>query len=132
MITQSCVMRVARPTDNLSAIAEMYEQGLGFRRLGAFEGHAGFDGVMLGHPAHSYHLEFTHHHGETAGRAPTEDNLLVFYVPDENEWQDACNHMEMAGFKEVPALNPYWDIEGRTFEDLDGYRVVIQNRDWNT
>ena len=26
--------------------------------------------------------------------------------------------------------NPYWEIRGRTFEDLDGYRVVLQNSAW--
>jgi hypothetical protein len=25
------------------------------------------------------------------------------------------------------AFNPYWDRSGRTFEDPDGYRVVLQN-----
>jgi len=130
MVNKNSVMRVARPTDNLQVIAKMYEKGLGFSRLGAFENHAGFDGVMLGHPHHTYHLEFTHHQGSKVGKAPTEDNLLVFYVPNENEWQDACNRMENAGFKDVPSFNPYWDTEGRTFEDVDGYRVVIQNRPW--
>jgi len=123
-------MRVARPTDNLTAIAKMYEKGLGFKRLGFFDSHAGFDGVMLGHENHAYHLEFTHQQGTKTGRAPSEDNLLVFYVPDEHQWQNTCNLMENAGFKDVPSCNPYWDTEGRTFEDLDGYRVVIQNRAW--
>ncbi len=27
--------------------------------------------------------------------------------------------------------NPYWDKLGRTFEDPDGYRVVLQNADWH-
>jgi len=130
MIGKSSVMRVARPTDNLAEIAKMYEKGLGFKRLGSFENHAGFDGVMLGHEKHAYHLEFTHQQGTSHGKAPSEDNLLVFYVPDENQWQDACNLMEMAEFKEVPSSNPYWDAEGRTFEDIDGYRVVIQNGAW--
>jgi len=130
MVNKTSVMRVARPTDNLRDIACMYEKGLGFRRLDAFEKHAGFDGVLLGHPHHAYHLEFTHRRGTKVGKAPSQDHLLVFYVPDEYEWQDTCNRMEIAGFKDVPACNPYWDAEGRTFEDLDGYRVVIQNRDW--
>ena len=37
------VMRVARPTDHLSAIASMYEQGLGLTRLVEFVDHQGFD-----------------------------------------------------------------------------------------
>jgi YycE-like N-terminal domain/YycE-like C-terminal domain len=130
MVKKSCVMRVARPTDNLQAIAEMYEKGLGFERLTAFKGHAGFDGVILGHPKHAYHLEFTCQLDTEVGKAPSADNLLVFYLADEHEWQDACNRMENAGFKDVQAGNPYWDAEGRSFEDVDGYRVVIQNRAW--
>jgi len=130
MVSKTSVLRIARPTDNLREITNLYEKGLGFSQLGAFEGHAGFDGVILGHPNHPYHLEFTQRHGVNAGRAPTQDNLLVFYVPDLDEWQDRCNHMEVAGFVDVPAVNPYWDAEGRTFEDPDGYRVVIQNRRW--
>jgi len=124
-------MRVARPTDNLAAIAKMYEKGLGFKRLSFFENHAGFDGVILGHKKHAYHLEFTHQLGTEVGKAPSEDNLLVFYVPDEDQWQNTCNMMEMAGFKDVQSSNPYWDAEGRTFEDIDGYRVVIENQTWD-
>ena len=28
-------------------------------------------------------------------------------------------------------FNPYWDRSGRTFEDPDGYRVVIQRASWS-
>jgi hypothetical protein len=31
------------------------------------------------------------------------------------------------GFTPVKSWNPYWDDRGRSFEDPDGYRVVIQN-----
>src|SRR5262245_48143512 len=48
------VMRVARPTDNLPAIADMYARGLGFTILAQFSDHEGFDGVILGHPRHAY------------------------------------------------------------------------------
>ncbi|ECG3432622.1 VOC family protein, partial [Salmonella enterica subsp. enterica serovar Oranienburg] len=26
--------------------------------------------------------------------------------------------------------NPYWDVNGKTFVDRDGYRVVMQNKAW--
>lgn len=42
MIPKSVVLRVARPTDNLEKITEMYVKGLGFKLLGAFEGHSDF------------------------------------------------------------------------------------------
>lgn len=38
--------------------------------------------------------------------------------------------MLTAGFRAVASLNPYWELHGRTFEDPDGYRVVIQRAAW--
>ena len=35
-------MRVARPTDRLDLVVEMYRSGLGFKRLGSFEDHEWF------------------------------------------------------------------------------------------
>ena len=124
-------LRVARPTDNLQAVAAMYTEGLGLQVIGHFEDHDGFDGIMVGHPHAPYHLEFTAKAGHRAGRAPTEDNLLIFYVPDAEEWQASCDRMEAAGFAPVTAFNPYWDRAGRSFEDLDGYRVVLQRSAWS-
>ncbi len=120
-------LRVARPTDHLDEIAEMYANGLGFERLGSFEDHDGFDGVMLGHKGLGYHFEFTHHRGHRVGRSPTKDSLLVFYIPDEAAWKTRCECMTRGGFVEVQSYNPYWDRHGKTFEDVDGYRVVLQN-----
>jgi GNAT superfamily N-acetyltransferase/extradiol dioxygenase family protein len=124
------ILRVARPTDNLPALRRFYCDGLGLQQLSSFTAHNGFDGLMLGHPQAPYHLEFTHQPGHTVGRAPTADNLLVFYLPDAAEWQAAVQRMEAAGFAPVPAYNPYWDAQGRTFEDPDGYRVVLQQAAW--
>jgi hypothetical protein len=103
---------------------------LGFEVLGRFEDHEGFDGVMLGRKGAPYHLEFTLRRGHGAGRAPTEDNLLVFYLPDREEWEHAVARMEELGVEAVTAFNPYWDRRGKTFEDPDGYRVVLQNAEW--
>ena len=80
-------LRIARPSDNLSAVVQFYRDGLGFQVLYEFHDHDGFDGVMLGHQGAGYHLEFTRKAGHAAGRAPTADNLLVFYLPDPGEWQ---------------------------------------------
>lgn len=38
--------------------------------------------------------------------------------------------MRDAGFDPVPSFNPYWDMSGVTFEDPDGYRVVLQRDAW--
>lgn len=131
MIPTTAIMRVARPTDNLAEITRMYVEGLGFELLGEFKGHNGFDGSIIGHPKHLYHLEFTHHQGTKVGKAPTQDNLLVFYIPENSTWLSCTKKTEKAGFIPVPAYNDYWDVVGKTFEDIDGYRVVLQNRAWS-
>jgi hypothetical protein len=38
--------------------------------------------------------------------------------------------MLAAGFRQVTSFNPYWDVRGRTYEDEDGYRIVLQNAEW--
>ena len=124
-------LRVARPTDNLHAVATMYAEGLEMQVIGHFEDHDGFDGIMLGLPNGPYHLEFTSRSGHTAGTAPTKDNLLVFYIPTTEDWLASCARMEAAGFDPVTSFNPYWDQRGRTFEDPDGYRVVLQGGAWD-
>ena len=88
-------MRVARATDHIKEIVAFYRDGLGFEVIGSFTEHDGFDGVMLGHPGAQYHLEFTCQQGVTAGRAPTEENLLVFYLPDAGEWQTAVQRIQI-------------------------------------
>jgi catechol 2,3-dioxygenase-like lactoylglutathione lyase family enzyme len=123
-------LRVALPTDRLVEVVRFYQDGLGLERLDSFEDHEGFDGVMLGLPGAPYHLEFTRQHGHRAGRAPSADNLLVFYLPDAQEWRSAVDRMLAAGYASVPSFNPYWDRSGRTFEDPDGHRVVLQNAAW--
>jgi hypothetical protein len=77
-------------------------------------------------------LEFTCKRGHNPGLAPTQDNLLVFYLPDNTEWQAAVDRMVAHGYEPTASFNPYWDISGRTFEDPDGYRVVLQNGSWST
>ena len=74
--------------------------------------------------------KFSVQRGHTVGRAPTQDNLVVFYLPEPEDWEAAVSRMRRAGFKPVPSYNPYWDIMGATFEDADGYRVVFQRAHW--
>jgi catechol 2,3-dioxygenase-like lactoylglutathione lyase family enzyme len=123
-------LRVARPTDHLDEVTRFYRDGLGFEVIASFTGHDGFDGVMLGHRGQGYHFEFTHRAGHVEGRAPSNDHLLVFYLPDDAEWEAAVDRMRAHGYAPVPAFNPYWDAHGQTFEDPDGYRVVLQHKAW--
>jgi hypothetical protein len=112
------------------SVVKFYRDGLGFEMLYEFQDHEGFDGVILGHKEAGYHLEFTRKRGHAAGRAPTSENLLVFYIPVKTEWQRVLQRLECLGYQTVQAFNPYWDVRGKTFEDPDGYRVVLQNASW--
>jgi len=123
-------LRIARPSDDLAGLVHFYRDGLGLDVIGEFKNHDGFDGVMLGRKGAAFHLEFTRKAGHEAGKAPTEDNLLVFYVPDVQERKTAVARLERIGCKPVKAFNPYWDRHGKTFEDPEGYRVVLQNAAW--
>ncbi|MAN46646.1 MAG: VOC family protein [Alphaproteobacteria bacterium] len=129
-LLKSRKLRVARPTDNLEALLPFYCTGLGFEVLGSFRDHSGIDGIMLGHPGAPYHLEFTCTKGHEAGRSPSQDHLLVFYVPEAGLLQQAVERMKTAGFLPVVSFNPYWDQNGYTFEDPDGYRTVLEGRAW--
>lgn len=109
----------------------MYRTGLGFTTIDQFVDHAGFDGVILGRRGQPYHLEFTRKRDHVVDIAPTPDTLLVFYVPNAREWKTRSGRMVDAGFLQVPSVNPYWDVAGRTFADLEGYRVVLQAATWD-
>lgn len=123
-------LRIARPVSDVGRATRMYTTGLDLRVLGSFEDHEGFDGVMLGREGVPHHFEFTHCRSHAVSPSPTQEDLVVMYIPDPVEWQAACARMEAVGFVVVASFNPYWDVRGRTFEDPDGYRVVLQNADW--
>ena len=55
---------------------------------------------------------------------------MVFYIADEPRWREAVERMRKAGFPPVASFNPYWDRQGCTFEDPDGYRIVLQRGAW--
>jgi hypothetical protein len=124
------VMRIARPTNDIARLMPFYVEGLGCVILAQFVDHAGFDGAVLGFAGAPYHLEFTRQTGVLAPRAPTEEHLLALYFPDPNEHAAARSRMQQAGFVPVASLNPYWDQNGVTFEDPDGYRIVLQQAAW--
>jgi len=122
--------RLARPVTDLLRTEAMYLSGLGLTRLGQFLDHRGFDGVMLGIPGAGFHFEFTYCKTHPVPPSPTAEDLLIFYVPDQDEWTQRCEAVRKAGFVEMQSLNPYWDRNGRTFQDPDGYRIVIQCASW--
>jgi predicted lactoylglutathione lyase len=53
--------------------------------------------------------------------------LLVLYIPDIAAINAIQNRLKrMAHYPVLPA-NPYWKMHGITFEDPDGWRVVLMN-----
>jgi catechol 2,3-dioxygenase-like lactoylglutathione lyase family enzyme len=120
-------VRIARPVASLESILRFYRDGLGLEVIGSFEGHAGYSGVMLGLPGSSYHLEFTEHEKGSACPAPTKDNLLVFYIPDKGAIEHLAERLGRMGHSVVAPENPYWAEHGVTFEDPEGWRVVLMN-----
>ncbi|WP_214480584.1 VOC family protein [Bacillus sp. SM2101] len=125
---KNCVQfRIARPTDNFEEVITFYEEGLGLTRIGSFQNHDGYDGVMFGLPGVEYHLEFTRHVDGSPCPAPTKDNLLVFYIPDINEITEIKTKLDLMGYPEVEPENPYWQEKGITIEDPDGWRIVLMH-----
>lgn len=119
--------RVARPTDKLAEVVRFYCEGLGLKKIGSFENHAGYSGVMIGLPDNKYHLEFTEHETGSPCPAPTKDNLLVFYIPEKEAIERIVKRVAEMGYKKVSSENPYWQEKGVTIEDPDGWRVVLIN-----
>ncbi|KAF9347317.1 hypothetical protein BGX34_003245 [Mortierella sp. NVP85] len=129
-----------------------YQTALGLDLIASFDNHRGFDGRILSLPSGSpgipapWHLEFTYHHGNSGKaegeeqghspntqesfRAPTQDNLLVLYLKDRAEVEAKKKRMEEFGYEAVESVNPYWDDHGFTFEDPEGWRVVLSWLEW--
>jgi catechol 2,3-dioxygenase-like lactoylglutathione lyase family enzyme len=129
-IGRTLQLRLARPVSDLDRSVAMYCAGLGLEVLGSFREHSGFDGTMLGQPGADVHFEFVVCRAHPVEPSPTPEDLVVLYVPESAEWAARCSAVVAAGFKEVQPFNPYWSERGRTFEDPDGYRVVLQNAAW--
>jgi hypothetical protein len=102
-------VRIARPTDRLDDVVEFYKDGVGLVELGRFEGHSGYDGIMLGLPGSDYHLEFTSHADGSACPAPSVDNLLVLYLESEQAAEIVAGRLSDLGYPDVEPENPYWD-----------------------
>jgi catechol 2,3-dioxygenase-like lactoylglutathione lyase family enzyme len=118
-------IRVARPTDKLAEVVTFYRDGMGLPMIAHFENHAGYSGVILGTPTGHFHLEFTHAEAGSPCPAPSKDNLLVFYIPEDRVYAEAVKRMKDHGYQPVEPENPYWKDKSYTFEDPDGWRMVI-------
>ena len=119
-------LRVARHTDRLEEVVAFYRDGLGLPEIGGFRDHHGYDGVFLEIPGSGAHLELTAG-GRHGTPVPHPESLLVLYVGDDATLQTIAARI---GENPVQPANPYWAEHGVTFEDPDGFRVVLVPERW--
>ena len=119
-------LRVARHTQRLDEVVAFYRDGLGLAEIGGFRDHDGYDGVFLEVPGTGAHLELTSGGGLGAPR-PHPESLLVLYLGDEEAVQIVSARL---GVDPVAPANPYWGRHGTTFQDPDGFRVVLVSGRW--
>ncbi|HVY63428.1 MAG TPA: GNAT family N-acetyltransferase [Gammaproteobacteria bacterium] len=119
-------LRVARHTERLDEVVAFYRDGLGLPEIGRFHDHAGYAGVFLAIPGTGAHLELTAG-GAHGAPAPHPESLLVLYVGDRRTRDAIAARLQQAS---VAPANPYWAEHGTTFEDPDGFRVVLVPHRW--
>jgi len=122
-------VRLGRTTSQLDEIIRFYCDGLGMDLLLQFDkDEAGYGGVILGLRGTNYHFEFvTHKNGFSADqlKPPTDDHLLVFYLENKADYETIIARLAKMDRVPVTARNPHWDLDGETFEDPDGWRIVF-------
>ena len=119
-------LRIARHTERLDEVAAFYRDGIGLVEIGGFRDHDGYDGVFLELPGTGAHLELTAG-GEHGAPAPHPESLLVLYLGDDQAVRAVVTRV---GAEPVRPANPYWAEHGVTFEDPDGFRVVLVPAHW--
>jgi catechol 2,3-dioxygenase-like lactoylglutathione lyase family enzyme len=119
-------LRVARHTERLEDVVGFYRDGIGLREIGGFRDHDGYDGVFLAVAGTNAHVELTAGGGHGAP-APHPESLLVLYLGDDEEMREVA---ALLGVDPIPPANPYWAEHGLTFEDPDGFRVVLVPERW--
>jgi catechol 2,3-dioxygenase-like lactoylglutathione lyase family enzyme len=118
-------MRVARPVSEISASLRFYVDLLGLEHLGGFAGHSGYDGAFVGSEGSDWHLEFTSHVSGRPIPNPTEEDLLVLYV-SEDQLQATTAALAEGGITPAEHENPFWASAGAVvFPDPDGYLVIL-------
>lgn len=99
--------------------------------LDRFDNQQGWDGVILGHRDWPYQFEFTARRDESVvPPAPTPEHFLVFCIPEGEYWQKRLKALFEAGFQQVTPPQLYADEGTATYEDPDGYRVVLRCGRW--
>ncbi len=118
-------MRVARPSTDLTKSHRFYVEALGLEGLGGFEDHSGYDGAIVGLKGAQWHIELTKHTSGLPRPSPTDEDLLVLYLPQPIVLETIARLIEF-GYSPVEHANPYWgNVGAAIFSDPDGYLLVL-------
>ena len=119
-------LRVARHTERLDEVVRFYRDGIGLIETGGFSDHDGYAGVFLAVPGIRAHLELTTG-GAHGAPASHPESLVVLYLGDEQAVRAVAARL---GADPVQPANPYWAEHALTFEDPDGFLVVLVPEAW--
>lgn len=117
-------LRVARHTNNLENIENFYVNILGFERLGGFKNHNNYDGIFIGKSGLDWHFEFTQSEAK-ANHIFDEDDVIVLYPKTILDYNELINRLLRNNILTITAINPFWNENGKMFQDPDGYRIVV-------
>jgi catechol 2,3-dioxygenase-like lactoylglutathione lyase family enzyme len=118
-------MRIARPVREIAASVHFYVDLVGLQHLGGFDGHDGYSGAFVGVQGADWHVEFTSGPNGSPTPTPTDEDLLVLYLPAEQVGTTATR-LRAAGSTAVGHENPYWAAVGAiVFRDPDRYLLVL-------
>ncbi len=118
--------RVARHTNKIEEISEFYTKIIGLEILGDFKNHSNYDGIFIGKPYKDWHLEFTTTH-EEVNHQFDEDDCLVFYPESQYEYDAIIERLEINQIEIIISKNPYWNTNGISIKDPDGFVVIISS-----
>jgi catechol 2,3-dioxygenase-like lactoylglutathione lyase family enzyme len=119
-------LRVARHTERLEEVVAFYRDGIGLTEVGGFRDHDGYSGEFLALPGTGAHLELTAG-GAHGAPEPHPESLLVLYLGHDEAVESVAARL---GVDPVTPANPHWSEHGLTFEDPDGFRVVLVPERW--
>lgn len=114
-------VRLARHTERLEEVAAFYRARVGFREVGRFTDHEGYDGVFLDIPNTGAQLELTSG-GRHPSPEPHPESLLVLYFDTEAELLAAAQRIPAP---EVSPANPYWQRNAKCYADPDRFQVLL-------
>jgi catechol 2,3-dioxygenase-like lactoylglutathione lyase family enzyme len=117
--------RLVRVSRHLEKVVRFYRDGIGLQELSRFVDEKGYSGVCLGIAGQNWEMEITQHKSLKPSPAPDKDNLLVFYMDGMGAIGKLVITLGRMGHFPVSQEHPLWHEVGVTFEDPDGWRVVL-------